>query len=164
MAAFTGTPVKAPTYTLQTNGNKASTFLVEGARKFATSGLYTHAAAAGAGTGAIDLIKLPHGKIRLFTDDSRVVTSAFAAGADLHIGYRAYTAADGSAVVEDDNAFGDNLDAGGGALDAALDLPAVGYHDFDSKDGVVLFAMIDTGNIETGDTIELFVEYASLTF
>jgi hypothetical protein len=163
MAAFTGTPVKAPTYTLQTNGNKASSMHVEGVRKFATSGVYTHAAAAGAGTGAVDLIKLPHGKVRLFTDASRVFTTQWAANADLHIGYRAYVGSDGVTVVEDDNAFGDNLDAGGGALDAALDIPAKGYHDFDSKDGVVLFALIDTGNIETDDTLELYVEYATLT-
>lgn len=156
MAAFTGTPVKSDQYTLQTQSwSKVSVDVINKLELARFS--YTHAA--GAGTGEINLIELPAGRITVYPDLSRLVSSAFAANADLHLGYRAYTGADNVAVVEDDNAFGDNLDAGGGALDQAWTLPAVGYFRFNSRNGVLIYAMVDTGNIEDGDTIDGWVAY-----
>lgn len=162
MAAFTGSPTATDQYTAQsapyTKGAAAKT------KKVMPSGVYTHLAAAGAGTGEINLLKLPAGKIRVYCAGSLVNASQYAANADLHIGYRAYTGSDGVAVAEDDNAFLDNADVGGGALAAdPFTLPAAGYKDFDSQDGVIIFAMIDTGNIETDDTLEVDVEYSELS-
>ena len=116
---------------------------------------YTHSA--GASTGEINLCVLPAGKITVFPFLSSVVTTAFASNADLHIGYRAYTEADGDTVVEDDNAFADNLDAGGGALNIVLS--ATGALQFDTPSGLHVFGMVDTGNIEDDDTIKLYIAY-----
>jgi len=159
MAAFTGTPVKSPIYTEQDNDKLANHEDARGGLECAWSGVYTHTATEGSGTGEVNLVKLPPGKLRVLTDLCRLVTTAFATSADLHIGHRAYTGGDGVAVVEDDNSLADNLDAGGGALDQTLPLPAAGYQEYDSQDGVLIYAMIDTGNIEATDTISLFVVY-----
>lgn len=96
-------------------------------------------------TGTAKLIRLPAGKLRVYTDLCRFVCPAGTATADAHIGYAAYVSgATGLAVVADDNAFLDNSDIGGGAIDTAFVLPAVGYFDFDSADGVDIELMIDT--------------------
>ena len=148
--AFTGSPVKSNEYTNQTASHTKVSVDVINKLELARFS-YTHAA--GAGTGEVNLIELPAGRITVYPDLSRLVTTAFAANSDIHIGYRAYVGSDGVTVVEDDNAFVDNGDAGGGALDTALVLPAAGFHRFDSRNGVLIYAMVDTGNIEDTDTI-----------
>lgn len=112
-----------------------------------------------AGTGTVSLVKLPPGRVRVFPDLSRVVTTQFEANSDLHLGYAAYTKEDGSAGTADDNAFLDNADAGGGALDQAWTLPAIGYLDLDSQDGIVIQAMIDTGDMALTDTLDGWCAY-----
>jgi len=159
MAAFTGSPLDS---TYQSNqeatnrdNNKRNDPQVLKVQNFP---VYTHAA--GAGTGEVNIGTLPQGEITIFPDLCRVISSQFAASADLHIGHRAYTQPDGTAVAEDDNAWGDNLDAGGGAIDAAFTLPAAPTV-YDSVAGIEVYAMVDTGNIEDGDTIQLVFVYAS---
>ena len=155
--AFTGSPVKSAEYTTQTAGAGSRLQVDTIAKMHIGRFSYTHAA--GAGTGEINLLELPAGKLTIYSDLSRIVTSQFAANADLHIGLRAYTNSANVAVVEDDNAFLDNADAGGGALDSAWVLPAGGTTQIDSRNGVVLYAMVDTGNIEDTDTISGWVAY-----
>lgn len=154
MAAFTGTPASSVQYALS-----AAHDLVAakdwGAKMRCWFFNYTHAA--GAGTGEVNLVRMEPGKRRILTDLSRIVTTAFEANADLHLGYRAYTKHDGTAVVADDNAFLDNADAGGGALDSAWVLPAAGYFDVDSRTDFIIYAMIDTGDIADADTIHGWV-------
>jgi hypothetical protein len=157
MAAFTGTPTSASAYAAQISAEKAPALEVMGAMKVAFFD-YTHSA--GAGTGEVNLVSLPAGRIVIYSDLSRVVTSAYAATADLHLGFRAYTHQDGSAVAEDDNAFLDNADAGGGALDQAWVLPAGGVTELNSQGGITIYALIDTGNIENTDTLSGWVCYA----
>jgi len=101
--------------------------------------------AAGA-TGTAKIIRLPAGKLRVITDLCRIFTAqAGSTNSDLHVGYAAHVSGTtGLAVIADDNAFADNLDVGGAALDAAFSLPAAGYFDFDSADGVDIEVMIDT--------------------
>lgn len=162
MAAFTGTPIGAPTYALQIGPKKAMAKDAQAQHQYVTSGVYTHAAAAGSGTGEINLFTLPSGRVRVLTDLSRIVTTQFGAAATLSLGHRAYVGTDGVTVVESAALFGSALAAGGGALDAALTIPAAGYHDFDSLDGVTLFGTVASGNIEATDTVELHLTYVLL--
>jgi len=156
--AFTGSPVNATIYQNQVDGDgtKNVTADVTGKMRIARFS-YTHAA--GAGVGEINLVKLPPGKTRVLTDLCRLVTTQFASNADLHIGHRAYTNLAGTAVAEDDDVFGANIDAGGGAIDAAFTLPAGGIKEFDSRGEVGIYAMVDTGNIEDDDTINGYIVY-----
>jgi len=156
--AFTGSPTKSTEYTNQVDGNKKAAPFHDKPVRYAPFS-YTHAA--GAGIGEVNLVRLLPGRIVVLPDLSRLVTSAFAANADIHIGTRAFTNPDGTAVAEDDNRFADNEDAGGGALDKAFPLPAGGKETLDSRDGVIVYAMIDTGNIEDNDTIDGYVAYVS---
>lgn len=166
MAAFTGSPVSGPNYDAQTGesepASRVSALVAEGKLQIARFGdedgnPYTHAA--GAGTGVVKLVRLPAGKLIVFPDLSRLVTSQFAANADIHIGYAAYTKLDGTTGAADDNAFLDNGDAGGGALDTALTLPAGGMQVLESASGIDIEAMIDTANIENDDTIDGWIAY-----
>jgi hypothetical protein len=157
--AFTGSPLGTTNYQMYagTGTTKAHAADEAGGLTIARWAQYTHAA--GAGTGEINLIVLPPGRILIFPDLSRIVTTQFAASADLHLGFRAYTENDGDAVSEDDNAFLNDADAGGGALDSAWVLPAIGYQVFDTRGGLIIYAMVDAGNIEDNDTIDGWVAY-----
>jgi len=160
MAAFTGTPASSGIYTSQTDGSHAAATAVDSKMHVADSGVYTHTL--GAGTGAVNMLILPPGKIKVFPDLCRVVSSAMVATADLHVGHRAHTNLDGTAVAEDDNSLHDNADAGS-ALDEALTLPAGGLQSYDSQEGVTIFVTIDTANMEDTDTIQLFLVYTGST-
>jgi len=150
MATFTGSPASGVEYALY-----AAHDLVPsrdwGSKLRCWFFHYTHSL--GAGLGEVNLIRMEPGKRRILIDLCRIVASQMVATADLHLGYRAYTKYDGTAVVADDNAFLDNADVGGGDIDSAWVLPAVGYFDVDSKTNFIIYAMIDTANIEDTDTI-----------
>lgn len=154
MAAFTGTPVDSTERTAQKSSKKNEAYN-EAKMNYARFS-YTHAA--GAGTGEINLVKLPAGEIMIYPSLSRINSSQFATNADLHLGHRAYVQKDGTAVVEDDNEFLDNADAGGGAIGSAFLLPASPTV-YDTKEGLEVYAMVDTANIEDGDTIDGWVAY-----
>lgn len=165
MAAFTGTPVSSTQY-LYDSGVLSSSLEWRGQESVnSPRGLqikrfkqYVHASANGAGTGTVKLGMLPAGRIFIIPQLCRLVTTQFAANADIHIGYAAHTDLSGATVSADDNAFYDNGDAGGGVLDVALTLPVEGL-ELNSREGIVIEAMIDTGNIETDDTISLMMAY-----
>lgn len=163
MAAFTGTPTGSTEYNQQV-GAVGGPMLASGTLKLMPFS-YTHAA--GAGTGEVNLCILPAGFIRTFSVLSACATSALAANADLHLGFRAYTEPDGDVVAEDDNFFGDNLDAAtGGSLGFTLPAtPGVAVFRVRHSNGtykgkgLVIYGMIDTGNIEDTDTIAGYVAY-----
>ena len=137
---------------------------------------YTHAAPDVAGVGTIELLRLDHGRIKIWPHLSLLAHSAFVATADLDIGYRSYVQNDGTVVAEDGNALFDSIDAGGGALALTL-WPAVtgavvtnapvefetagpgveGVYQVPEETGLRIFATVDTANIEVGDTIELVI-------
>lgn len=163
MAAFTGSP-KSSTQYLYDSGASSVEFRSQESVN-APRGLqikrfkqYVHTSTEGSGTGTVYLGMLPAGRIYIIPQLSRLVTSQFAANADIHIGYGAHTDLSGTAVNADDNAFLDNGDAGGAALDTALTLPVEGL-ELNSKEGIRIEAMIDTGNIEADDTISLTIAY-----
>lgn len=112
-----------------------------------------------AGTGAAKMVRLPGGKVRVITDLSRIVCPAGTATADLHVGYAAYEDAAGVTQVADDNAFADNLDVGAGAIDAAFSLPADGFLEFDSRDGVDIEIMFDTANSPAAGSAYVMVAF-----
>jgi hypothetical protein len=119
---------------------------------------YIHSA--GAGVGEVNLRRLPPGRWEIVCAKSSVSTNAaFVATADLHVGFRACKDVNGAALAADDNAFANNLDAGGGAVVAtAFSLPAADYPGLvnlklQSESGVVIYAMVDTANIQ--DTNEI---------
>lgn len=153
------TPAKSSQYTMQ-DGTHATILRAPssdvGSKLRASYGKLTFTAA---GTGTAKMLRLPPGKVRVHTDLCRVVCPVGTATADLHVGYAAYTGGDGVAVVADDNAFADNVDVGGGAIDAAFSLPAGGFLEFDSLDGVDIEVMIDTANSPAAGDLVVSVVY-----
>ena len=101
MTAFTGTPAGSTQYNLMTGAVAGGIAYLEKlrARQFS----YTHAL--GAGTGEVNLVLIPEGSVTIYSELSRLATSAMATGADIHLGYRAHVLPSGTAVVADDNAF-----------------------------------------------------------
>jgi hypothetical protein len=157
MPIFTGSPTNSVQYALQNSPSRAAAGDIQGAMRVAPFN-YVHAA--GSGTGEVNLVILPPGRIRIYSDLSRIVTSDMAVSATLHLGFRAHRQEDGSAVEEDDHALTQALAVGAGARDEAFGLPAVGQLDLESQGGITIFALITSGNIEDGDTIEGWVLYS----
>jgi hypothetical protein len=106
------------------------------------------------------MVRLPAGKKLIYTDLSRIVCPQGSTGADLHVGHTAYTEPDGTAVSADDNAFADNVDAGGSAIDAAFSLPAAPYYVINSVEDVDIEIMIDTANGPASGDAYVVVVYA----
>lgn len=154
--AFTGSPTDSVQRAAQRSATKIDQH--DWSRMQIAYFSYTHAA--GAGIGEINLLKLPAGKIRVFTDLSRIMASAMVATADLFLGHRAYKDPDtGLTVAEDQNAFANALDAGA-IIDEAWSLPAEGAPVFTTKDGFEIYADIAVANIEDTDTIKGWIVYA----
>jgi len=161
MPDFSGSPAKAPLFDsakgISAPGSRASGVDLGGNIKFFRlggdkDGPYTHAL--GAGTGEIDLVALPAGRVIILPDLSRLVTSQFGSSATISLGYRAHTDEDGEAVTAVANALHNAGAAGSGALDTALGAPADGMLELVSQKGIDIYATVASGNIENGDTID----------
>jgi hypothetical protein len=120
---------------------------------------YTHAAENG--TGEINLVKLPPGRLCIYSDLSRIVTSGMGTNADLHLGYRAHRTEAGVAVEQDDNALLNDHDTSGGVHES-FHLPSSGSLELESQEGITIYMMIDTGNILTGNTISGWIMYSRI--
>jgi hypothetical protein len=120
---------------------------------------FTSAGFTTAAAGDLQLIRMPAGKIRIYSDLSRVVCPVGTATSDLDIGYGAYTGIDGVAVVADGDALAASLDVGGGAIDAALALPAGGFLEIESKDGFDIVASFDTANSPASGDLVVSIVY-----
>jgi hypothetical protein len=156
MAEFVGSPSSSVQYAALTSPSRPSGGETQGEVRVARFS-YTHTA--GNGTGEINLVKLPPGRLCIFTTLCRLVTSAMGTNADVHLGYRAHKKEDGTAVAQDDNAFIDNLDTAGG-INTHFEVPVDSYVELESQQGITIYAMIDTGNIMTGNTIKGWVLYS----
>ena len=163
MAVFTGSPASSVQHVGQTgtDGRRAEVRDVRGKLRIA-NWTYTHAAAAGAGDGEINLVILPEGRIRVYTQLSRITASDQGAGALLSIGTRAFTQEDKTAVAEDADRFALSLAVGAGDIDQTLPLPAAPDRTelLDSQAGVTVYATIASGDIEVGDTINGQIVYS----
>jgi hypothetical protein len=113
----------------------------------------------------LNVLRLPAGRIRVYSYLSKLWASQQVATANLSLGYAEYTNEEGTIVVADINAFIDAADVGGGALDQVWTLPsALGeYTEFNSQDGIVIIVTIDTENIEDTDTINVVCVYSKVT-
>ena len=159
--AFTGSPTSSVQHIGQTgtDGRRAEVRDVRGKLRIA-NWTYTHAA--GAGDGEINLVILTEGRIRIYTQKSRITASDQGAGALLSLGTRAFTREDKTAVVEDFDRFALDLAVGAGDIDQTLPLPGAPDRTelLDSQEGVTVFATIRSGNIEDGDTINGYLVYS----
>lgn len=156
MAAFTGSPTDS-TQRANEKDSAVKADLRDASALKVKVAKYTHAA--GAGTGEVNLFTLPPGRIRIYPDLCRVISTAMATNADLHIGHRAYNQEDGTLIAEDDNEWLNNADAGS-AIDSVLTDGGTTDNQYESRAGIVVFAMIDTGNIEDTDTIYVHMVYS----
>lgn len=169
MAEFTGTPAASTQYARFENASLGKVQQALGKPLVLDDFSYTHAS--GAGTGEINLLALPPGKYRIYPSLSFLATSQFAANADVHLGHRAYHNADGTAVAADDDEWVANGDAGGGALSGPWSggfetgvggTTSAAAADYDAADGLTIYVMVDTGNIEDDDTITGWIAYTKL--
>lgn len=130
--------------------------------------LYTAADAGGTTNGArtIEFPRLLPGKVVIFPELSMLVSDDMDASADLHIGHRAYVDSNGDTQAEDDNEWLDNVDSGGGAINATwadvTGYTSIGARVYDAQDGLRIFVTIDTADINANDTILLVVVYAHI--
>lgn len=120
---------------------------------------------AGDAGSSVALIKLPPGTVRLILPLSYMYVNWTTASATLDLGWDAYTALDGSAVVADPDGLLDGLDVetadvyGAEELTTLAGLAATGWTKlFQSKDGVTIRAT-SPGAIANGDDISGFFAY-----
>jgi hypothetical protein len=158
MAAFTGSPVSAPDYVKETTAPVLKT-LAPGVVQIKKFSRWTHTATQGAGTGVVYLGTLPAGEYVIYPHLSYLSTTQMAANADVHVGFNAFRQIDGTLATADDNAVFDNEDSGGGVVAKAGTLAPVVIS---AAEPIRVEAMVDTGNIEADDTIDLYLAFAKL--
>ena len=156
-----------PTYSSQYSQDKALANLVEGHLCWAWSQVRTYATADGdVDQYEFNLFTLPPGRLIILPRLSQINTTQFEATADLHLGYRSYTDENGLTVAEDDNAFMDNVDVGGGALSgvwsAITGVVTAEPYEIQTVNGLTLFVMIDTADIENADTLSVSCAYVRM--
>jgi len=120
---------------------------------------FTAAGFTTASLGDITLMRLPAGKVRVISDLCRLICPAGTATADLDIGWAAHTDPAGAAVAADEDGLAASLDVGGGALDQTLPLPAGGFKEFESQDGVDIVCSFDTANSPASGDMVLSIVY-----
>jgi hypothetical protein len=158
LAEFVGSPAASVQYAAQNSPLRPLGGETQGEARMARFS-YTHAA--GAGTGEINLVKLPPGRLCIYSDLSHIVTSAMGANADLHLGYRAHKTEGGEPVAQNEDALVNGIDADAG-VDMTLEFPTDGTLELESQEGVTIYAMIEGGNIENGDTITGWIMYSRI--
>jgi hypothetical protein len=109
---------------------------------------------AGDATSEQKLVKIPAGIFRFHRTLSNIFFSAFGAARVLDIGWLAYVDKNGTAVAASANGLNDNIDvsaAGTAIIGLAI---AVGYKDFESRDGVWITSTVAGGTIPAGATLD----------
>lgn len=129
---------------------------------------FTQGGAAGDANSTAELVRLPAGNIRVLAAECNMHRSAFGSARTLDIGFRAYQTVAPSPVqvAEDEDAFLDGLavSAAGVALWSAGTLGAAftgldQSADFNSRDGIDVFATVKGGTIPSGATITGYITY-----
>jgi hypothetical protein len=113
----------------------------------------------GAGQGTAKMLRLPPGKVRIWSDLSRIVCPQGTASAVLSVGYAAYTNEAGTAVVANPAALASALTIGSAAQDVVLPLPAGGFLDVDSQNGIDIECLIATANSPAAGDMTLSIAY-----
>jgi len=151
---FTGDPLSSTQYAAEIAGMK------EVADDSPIRYAYGTWTCAEAGVGEVNMFKLPAGRIRIYPELCWLVIGDTAqATCDLHIGHRAYVNEDGTTVSEDDNEWANNLDTGGGALDQNLDDVVTAPTLMNSQDGIIVYVMFDTANVDLASVLHLWFAY-----
>ncbi len=167
MGAFTGSPTGSVQFNTQRGVVVGGADAVD-VRADLKAGRFSYTHTAGAGTGEVNLLDIPAGNFVVYPRLSGVVTSAFAAAADLNIGHRAYINPSGTVVPQDEDHFLNDFDAATGGYTEFL-LPAVNFSEFlvwtaspaGLNNVLTIYALIDAGNIEDTDTINGWVVWGA---
>lgn len=118
--------------------------------------------ATGTGQATISMVTLPAGRIRVFSFLSAVSKIVAAVAAEvLAVGYAAYTNMSGTAVAADTGAFGTSI-ATPTTVPTFLTLPAVGYTDFETENGLTITFTSSGGDTTSGEVTELVIVYEEL--
>src|SRR6266576_2822006 len=121
---------------------------------------FTAAGFTSAAAGDISLIKMPPGKVRIYSDLCRIICPVGTANSDLDIGRAAYTKQDGTAGALLGNAYADSLDVGGAAIDAAFTRPTtVKFDEVESQTGFDIVCSFDTANSPAAGDMYVWVVY-----
>jgi hypothetical protein len=155
-------PVRSAQYT-DAYVNRAKVLAYDWGAKLRTSyGKLTFTAAGftTAAAGDLALIRMPSGKVRIYSDLSRVVCPVGTATSDLDLGISAYYNEAGTLVALAGAALADSLDVGGGAIDAVLPLPTGGFLEVASRDGFDIVASFDTANSPAAGDLIVAVVYS----
>lgn len=162
--AFTGSPTGSTQYNQQTAVTQGGAYGGEAAGKLKSSIFeYTHTAAAGAGTGEVNLITLPAGSILIYPALSSFgVSVAWAASSTVQFGTRAYTNTSGTTVAAVTGALSAAVAVGAATVaTTAMTVPANGQVlKINSQNGVTIFATIASGNITVGGTLFGYIVWA----
>lgn len=106
----------------------------------------------------INLVELPAGKIAIYPDFSRLVTTAHGGTATTSVGLAAYANAANVPVAATPTALA-NATSTVSAVDAALSLPAAGFLVVDSRNGVVVQATNAGSAIPNAGTVEGWIAF-----
>lgn len=163
--AFTGSPTGSVQYNLETGVTAGGAYGGEVAGQLHCSIFeYTHSAAAGAGTGEINLLILPPGAIIVLPLLSAWgVSVVWVATSTISIGNRAFTQPNGVVVAQSAITFVSAGAVGAAQIPAtAFALPAFGQiQRFNSQGpGVTIFGTVATANITVGGTLFGWVTWA----
>lgn len=124
---------------------------------------FTQGAAAGDATSVQKLVKLPAGKVTVYTNLGYINWSAFGASRVLDVGHAAYNDPDGAAVAAGAAAWDNDIDvsaAGGAQLGSDVTAGVGKIVEYNSRSGVTIQASVAGGTIPAGATIKGYVVYS----
>ena len=118
---------------------------------------FVNGSTVGADGSSVDLVKLPHGKVRILPGLSRIAVSALGSSRVMDLGVRAYVASDGkTAVAAILNDFVNDRDVSS-ATDSTFGTTV--KKDYFSSTGLTICATIAGGTIDAAETMEGYVAY-----
>lgn len=118
---------------------------------------WTNGSTVGDAGSSVNLVKLPHGKIRVLPGLSRIAVSALGASRVMDLGVRAYVASDGkTAVAAILNDFVNDRDVSS-ATDSTFGTTV--KKDYFSATGLTICATIAGGTLDAAETMEGYVAY-----
>lgn len=112
----------------------------------------------GAGQGTAKMMKLPPGKLRIWAYLSRLGCPIGAASSVISIGFPAYVKEDGTTQAANAVALASAVSTTS-LVAQALPLPAIGYLDVDSQEGIDVEALFAGGNTAAAGEVVVAIAY-----
>lgn len=112
----------------------------------------------GAGQGTAKMLRLPPGKLRIWSYLSRVGCPIGAASSTISLGFPAYTKEDGTTQAANAAALASVVSTTS-LVAQALPLPAIGYLDVDSQNGIDIEAAFAGGNTAAAGECVVAIAY-----